>query len=507
MKSPVYLSLFQKLKFWESLSLFFLFSLGTGLSGLSAQNFPLLEADPKAAEYGRQGNYGWEDYGEIGLWASVTGEAAASGSMDANLRRIKDAAAELLASADLPSAEKDRAEYVLRWMHGRFLKNYSALQTRIDILLGRGNYNCVSSAVLYLTFASAAGLEVRGVMTKDHAFVKVMAENEWIDVETTNPYGFDPGNRKEFHDQFGKSTGFAYVPARNYRDRAEISPLELLSLIIHNRIADLESKNRYAEAIPLAISRANLLRERKETASSPIFADPDDDMMDRIFNYGAYLMKQGKEDIALAWAKTAEAVFPNQARWQEFTDAAANNLIIKLCKSGKFAEAHRIFGENRDRIGPEKQKAISGMIYDAELSDRSRKIRQASEEPELLSAIDSAEKDGFLQPERAGELRTFVIGKTAGFLSAKRDWLAGIDYLEKALRSYGPNRDLEANLAVLRGNRVSDIHNAFAGAFNKGRLDEAARILESALAEFPDNRQLLQDKNIMEQAAKTNSNY
>jgi tetratricopeptide (TPR) repeat protein len=504
MKSPKYLNLSRNLKFRNSLCLFFLFILSAGLSGLSAQNFPALEADPRAAGYGRQGTYYWEDYGEIGLWASVTGEAAASGSTDANLRRIKDAAAELLASADLPSGEKDRGEYVLRWMHRKFLKNYSALQTRIDTLLSRGSYNCVSSAVLYLTFASAAGLETRGVLTKDHAFARVRVENEWIDVETTNPYGFDPGNRKEFHDQFGKSTGFAYVPARNYRDRAEISPLELLSLIIHNRIADLESKNRYTEAIPLAISRANLLRERRNAVSSPIFADPDKDMMDRIFNYGAYLMMQGKEDTALAWAKTAEPVFPDQARWQEFTDAATNNLIVKLCRSGKFAEAHRAFEENRDRIGAEKQKDIMGMIYDAELSDRSRKIRQASEEPELLSAIDSAEKGGFLQPERAGELRTFVIGKTAGFLSSKRDWLAGIDYLEKALRSYGPNRELEANLAIFRGNRVSDIHNTFAGAFNKGQFDEAARILEAALAEFPDNRQLLQDKHIMEQTVKTN---
>ena len=127
---------------------------------------------------------------------------------------------------------------------------------------------------------------MRAVAARDHAFASFHWGDESWDVETTNPYGFDPGSRREFHDQFGKATGFTYVPARNYRDRTAISPLELVSLIIHNRIAEAESRGRYAGAVTLALNRAVLLEGRKDPALSNFFTDPRQDLNDRILNYG-----------------------------------------------------------------------------------------------------------------------------------------------------------------------------------------------------------------------------
>jgi transglutaminase-like putative cysteine protease len=226
---------------------------------ISAQTFPRLETDPKALEYARRaernGGYSWTDLAEISLWASGVVQAGKSSALE----QIRAAAAELKSSPELPAPGRERAEYILTFMHKKFLKSYSLYQTRVDTLLSGGKYNCVSSAALYMILARSAGLDVSGVMTRDHAFAEVHVNGEDIDVETTNPYGFDPGSRREFHDQFGKLTGFAYVPARNYRDRAAISPIELVSLILSNRIAELESRNRFAEAVPLAIDRVALL--------------------------------------------------------------------------------------------------------------------------------------------------------------------------------------------------------------------------------------------------------
>ena len=66
----------------------------------------------------------------------------------------------------------------------------------------------------------------------------VLVNGQQIDVETTNPFGFNPGARKDFTDSFGKVTGFAYVPPGNYSDRRSIGEKELLSLILYNRVSE-----------------------------------------------------------------------------------------------------------------------------------------------------------------------------------------------------------------------------------------------------------------------------
>ncbi|MDR2478974.1 MAG: hypothetical protein LBD48_06655, partial [Treponema sp.] len=236
----------------------------TGIT-LCAQDFPRLDPDPAALKYARaaagNGAYTWIELAEISFWASgdsAAGNAAPQGALS-GMEQIRAAAAELRTSLDLPRTERDRAEYILTYIHKKFLRSYSRNQTRLDTLIAGGRYNCVSSAVLYMILARSCGLNVDGEMTKDHAFAVIRSANGSIDVETTSPLGFDPGSRREFNDEFGRVTGFAYVPARNYRDRAAVSPVELVSLILSNRISELESRSRFAESVPLAIDRAALL--------------------------------------------------------------------------------------------------------------------------------------------------------------------------------------------------------------------------------------------------------
>ncbi|MDR0583333.1 MAG: hypothetical protein LBG57_03170 [Treponema sp.] len=460
---------------------------------LHAQNqtaFPSLTADPRAEAYARRENYTWEDLAEISLWASAEGTESA-------IETIRRAAGEL--RADLPADTEVRGEYILGFMHKKLLKSYSALQTRMDMLLTSGRYNCVSSAVLYLILAQSAGLEARGVMTKDHAFVTVQAAGQWIDVETTNPYGFDPGNRKDFHDQFGKVTDFAYVPAGNYRERKTISPLELVSLILSNRIAELESRGRFGEAVTLAINRAALLAGSQELGS-PFFDDPRQDLMNRLFNFGVSLLNRGKEEDALGWAALAGAKYPDEERWQEFVLAAAHNRIVKFIQQKKIPEARAFLVHNAAVLFPANYAYLDAMVLDGELTELSAAVKKAEDAPAALAAIDLAQGRNLLSAERINELRTFVIGKVSSFLSAGRnpDWPAAIAYLEAALEQYGANRQLEQALRTYRSNLAAEYHNHFAEAFNKRNFDDAERILAEALKLFPDNRQLLADQRTVE---------
>jgi hypothetical protein len=154
---------------------------------------------------------------------------------------------------------RTRAEKALSYMHEAILKRYEEKQTRLDVLLRNGGFNCVSSAVLYAALLKSLDLRVWGVRTIDHAFCRVQAGSEAYDVETTSPFGFEPGRRTEFTDSFGKVTGFTYVPPSNYRDRRDIGERELLALILYNRAAFLTERGAYFEAAPVAVDAYALL--------------------------------------------------------------------------------------------------------------------------------------------------------------------------------------------------------------------------------------------------------
>jgi hypothetical protein len=475
-----------------------------------AEAFPRLEADPRAGELNlleRDGAYSWQALIDIALWAS--GGSAA----DQNVRETLTNAARELRLSPLPGDLRERGEYVLTFMHDRFLKSYSTNQTRVDEIVNTGRYNCVSSAVLYTIFAVSADLDVRGVMTRDHAFVTVNTGGASIDVETTNPYGFDPGSRREFHDAFGTLTGFAYVPARNYRDRVAISQLELVSLILSNRIADLESRGRYPEAVPLSVDRAALLARRSSPVDSAFFADPNRDLLDRIFNYGASLIKAGRETDALAWSDTAWRHYGAAAgmaagstaadsRWQEFTHAALNNYMVKLLKVQQIAEARTILTRYTARISRSQYDSLNGLVVDAELLKRIAAIQGPDDADAVLRAIAAAEAQSTLSANRSAELRNFILIKESERLAAEQGPRAAIAYTEAAIARYGRNARLDDALRVHRANRVTDLHNGFADLFNRREYESAKTFIQAALAEFPGNRQLTTDLNLTDQALR-----
>ncbi|MDR0377507.1 MAG: hypothetical protein LBH70_06915 [Spirochaetaceae bacterium] len=470
-------------------------------------NFPRLEADTRAGELNlleRDGVYFWQDLMETALWAS-----GGSGSPEGKKAKesITTAVAELERSG-FPGNLRERGEYVLTFMYDRFLKTYSTYQTRVDEIFNSGRYNCVSSAVLYTILAVSVGLDVRGVMTKDHAFVRVNVGNEFIDVETTNRYGFDPGSRREFHDAFGTVTGFAYVPARNYRDRVSISQLELASLILSNRIADLERRGRYPEAVPLAVDRAALLARRSNPVNSSFFTDPNRDLLDRIFNYGASLIAGGKEADALAWCNTAWRHYggtdstAGDSRWQEFTYAALNNYLVKLLKGQQISEARTFLTQYTARLSREQYGKLNSLLVDAELLNRISGIQSAEDAEALLRAIAAAENQSTLSASRAMEMRNFILIKEGEHIAVEQGPSAAIAYTEAAIARYGRNSRLEEALRVHRSNRVADLHNGFADLFNRREYESARAHIQAALTEFPGNRQLVTDLNIAERALR-----
>jgi tetratricopeptide (TPR) repeat protein len=467
---------------------------------LFAQNFPSLEPSPEVYAYAEKlsrtasASY-WRDLAETALWASALNTGNQTG---AYLETITGAVNALASDPNLPSDPKARGEYLLVYMHKNFLKSYSERQTRLDELLRTGRYNCVSSAVFYMILSLSSGLDVGGVMTKDHAFATINTGREIVDVETTNRYGFDPGNRKEFQDSFGKATGFAYVPVKDYRDRTVINPPELVSLILSNRIAELELRSDFSGAVPLGINREALLSRNTRTEHNAFFEDPHKDMLTRLFNYGAWLIKTGKDDDALAWAEYAGKAFPDEKAWQEFIYAAANNKAVRLIRARKIAEARAGLETVKERLGADNFKTLDGMVLEAELAEQVNGIKNSGDAEAALSRILS---EWERIPEKSrDDLRVTAVLKEAERLGKTKDWLGAIAWIEAAVGRYGGNSLFENTLKTLRQNRAGELHNGFAALYNKRDYNGAKAFVEKALEEYPGNRQLEGDLKLVEQA-------
>lgn len=140
-------------------------------------------------------------------------------------------------------------EFILESFHDLIFKKYNDRSFRLSDLIENQEYNCVSSTIILYIFLKKYGITCYPVETKDHVFLKVLLNNEEFDIETTNKYGFNPGDKKDVLDDFGKITGFAYIPPQNYKDRNIINIKKLISMIYNNFYEKHVFNNDYIKAV------------------------------------------------------------------------------------------------------------------------------------------------------------------------------------------------------------------------------------------------------------------
>jgi hypothetical protein len=367
---------------------------------------------------------------------------------------------------------------VLEFMHKHFLKSYQEKQSRFDTLLLTGRYNCISSAVLYAILGTAVGLEVGGVNTVEHVFCSIRIGDEHIDVETTNAYGFDPGTKTEFLDDFGRATGFAYVPPGDYRDRLSIDIIGLFSILLQNRFASAESSGRYAEAVGLAVDRWVLLGE----GQGPAF----EDLIIRMLNYGTMFSRAGREEKALAWAELGTSVYGPHPKWNDFVDGVANNLLIKLLRRGSSAGARSRFEELKPRLSAEPAATMELMVSDYELVEALNKVKSGGADSEFLAVLNKSRLDGVVSAVRMRNIEVDWHLYKINQIVDEEGWGEGWHAAEKVISETGSSPLLEKARRIYRSNYKAELYNAAADAYNSRSYDEAHYIVEEAMLEFPD---------------------
>ena len=113
--------------------------------------------------------------------------------------------------------ELENAELIMKVMYDNVLSNYSRRQTKLSVMFKTGNYNCVSSSLLFLALAKDCGLDARIQETSVHAFITVYTKDgQKFDVETTNPAGVNPGEKKMISQNSSGSKKYTIVPKTYY---------------------------------------------------------------------------------------------------------------------------------------------------------------------------------------------------------------------------------------------------------------------------------------------------
>jgi hypothetical protein len=366
--------------------------------------------------------------------ASDRSAAAAKDKLVVLLRRFRDEVANLTGQAEL-------AEKALSFLHKNLFSGYSVLQTRVDIALDTGVYNCVSSAVLYLIVARSVGLSVSGVRTSDHALCSVLVNGQQVDVETTNPDGFNPGAKKEFTDSFGKVTGFRYVPPGNYGDRRTIGEKELLSLILYNRVSEYGDSRFFRDALQPAVSAYALMgTEEMRKVMGTAFS-----------NYVTSLGIRQDFQQAVQFMDVVKASFGGIVDLGQPRRDMYHNWVVSLLDESAIQDADALLA----------QPATKAALDDADWTNLSVVVVQRR-------AQDEADMGGLLS--------------AAAIVTEAMTRLGRIPPLLQTYEAY--------------------MHNAFAQQYNARKLANAKSVVDQGLAAYPDSRMLQQDLDLVKKALK-----
>jgi tetratricopeptide (TPR) repeat protein len=209
------------------------------------------------------------------------------------------------AAAGSNSVAEDGAR-LLKFLHaGPMAKGYKEDQSDLHVLLDNGQFNCVSSAVLYTVMGQRLGIDVRAVQVPRHVFSVLVTRDRRIDVETTSARGFDLDPLRR--DGPAKAD-------RPKESRREVGPPGLAGMVAYNHGVDLIRQKRYPAAV-----RANVFA---------LGLDPDNpaaakNLAAALGRWSADLAGAGKYDKAMSVASVGRELVPTEGKF--------HRLIVDLC--------------------------------------------------------------------------------------------------------------------------------------------------------------------------------
>ncbi len=443
-------------------------------------DYPGIEPSRWTSEIPRAGSISTDKLIELSLFASGVPERA----VGAYLQKIENSLKPLPAYLEDLPADIPKGEGVLLFLHENLFQAYLEPQTRIDVLIDTGRYNCVSSAVIYLIASSAQGLQVEGVVTQDHAFCHLPFVDQGIDVETTNPHGYNPGQKREFSNAFGQ-TGFTYVPPGNYRLRTSIDSLELIGLILQNRISVLQKENRIDLTVPLAVDRHALAGTERSAM----------EMRKEFINYASVMNGRGRYLEALEFLDLVRSRWGTHADYKAIIDTLVYNAAVSLKgQAGSQAILEEI-GKREQNGDLEPLRAASYRQIVGE-----RLIYEISEKELPLTALEKLEElysRSMIADDVLEQYRVILHIRQAQTVEQEEGDLQALKYLRGSDAADSRDPRFKRALEVFTYNAAASAHNRFVELYQAGRKAEAEQLILHILEEIPGNSLLTNDLKII----------
>ena len=386
--------------------------------------------------------------------------------------------------------ETDRAKQILSLMYEKTLTTYIESQSRITTMFQKGTYNCVSSSILYLSLAKAAGLKVIPQKTPSHAFCSVYINEEKIDVETTNPYGFNPGTKHELQAQNNKKA-YAIIPQIKYQNRIEISEKNLISLIGANLYGIYLDKNIFEPAIQLALARINFLKTENTKIKEEARSD-----LDTIFsNYSIFLENKNNYFHSLNFLKDCVNKIEITEKLKETYNISLYNATVHELNNRNITHAKELFYSHKENISYDFQIKISEMIYIEELQS---KLENATI-TEALQILDNTEKEITLTQNqnnlRINNLKEFFWIESINQEAAKENYIQAAKMADDYLLKMPNSQNLKQLKKTCLKNHEIYIHNKIVPLVNQKKYSQAMKILQEGLKENPTSIEIQNDIN------------
>ncbi len=299
-----------------------------------------------------------------------------------------------------------------REMHQAFFLNetrahgapgYDAEQSRLAGIFETGEYNCISSALLYGVLARKLGLAIEGVVMPTHAFIQLNLPNgQTIDVETTSPGGFGQVHDEAFYQrQIEKADPAASIAPATYQDylsRERVSAAELAA--------------------------RNMLNQH---TAPQLMADEDSARLAEIAAYIAPTYAQAQERRLYFYNRELQHLI-NAGQWQtlqRLLDATSESVL----------QLPNRFGEHPELLAAVNRYRLGALAVYAELGDTERMLgmigqimkhadRHTEQRPELELRVTHAVSTllGKLADKAAFEDGLLVMSLVEGYLQEPASW-------------------------------------------------------------------------------------
>lgn len=341
--------------------------------------------------------------------------------------------------------ELEIGDKILTSMYEIVLSRYDFDQTRIDIMMNTGIYNCVSSCLLYQALAKEFYLDARIQETKNHAYIVLYTKDgQKIQVETTNPYGFNPGSKKVLEANENGVTKYAVIPPKYYSNSKEASQRRAISLVANNICSTLNNLGEYDIAIPLMASSYYFVQKEKNKSRSEL------DTL--ICNAAIYADQHKESEKGLDFLDKIIMTYGTTEAIAKTYDDIAHNSAVYNFNSKNYELVKENLEKRKEYVSEKTYKQIISMLNEVLYYNK---------------AVDYAEQDEYIEAVRICQQGLALVPNS---LNLKR--------LEKQCKD---------NYAVT-------VHNQLGPFIKSGDYDKALLLLEEALKNFPDNKLLKSDK-------------